>query len=64
LTPLFLAFPDIYTSGMMYMDQSMNVMFLVDIILNFFTAFFDEDYMIINDIKVSFTFGEYFRKLQ
>lgn len=36
----------------MYMDQSMNVLFLVDIILNFFTAFFDEDYMIVNDIKV------------
>jgi hypothetical protein len=51
LTPLFLAFPDIYTSGMMYMDQSMNLFFFVDIILNFFTAFFDEDYMIVNDFK-------------
>jgi len=46
------------------MDQSMNILFLVDIILNFFTAFFDEDYMIINDIKVSLTFGDCFRKLQ
>jgi len=51
LTPLFLAFPDFYTSGMMYMDQSMNILFLIDIILNFFTAFFDEDYMIVNDLK-------------
>lgn len=37
---------------MMYLDQSMNILFLVDIILNFFTAFFDEDFMIVNDIKV------------
>ena len=32
LTPLFLAFPDIYNDPMLIVDQTLNAMFAVDIL--------------------------------
>ena len=53
MTPLFLAFPDFYNLDMLIVDQTINGMFAIDIVFSFFTAYYDEEYLIIDDRKVS-----------
>jgi hypothetical protein len=48
-----MAFPDSQSEAMQYFDNFMNCVFGLDIIINFFSAYYDEDYQIIDDPKVS-----------
>jgi hypothetical protein len=41
--------------SLMYLDTILNLLFFIDIVLNFFSAFYDPDFEIIDDIKVSLT---------
>ena len=52
LTPLYVAFPNLYNKEMHILDNTMNAIFMSDIILNFFSAFYDEDFIIIDSSKV------------
>ena len=56
LTPLYLAFPDIYTYELMIFDNSMNLAFLVDILVTFNSAYVNHDYYLIDDRKVCFQY--------
>ena len=53
-TPFFLAFPDKYDYPVFVFDNTMNAFFFVDIIMNFFTAYYDEDFEIVDDLKSIF----------
>lgn len=53
MTPFSLAFPESYTKSLMLFDTVMNFFFLIDIILRFKTAFYDDDYNLIDDKKVN-----------
>lgn len=44
LTPYYLAFPDGYGTYMDSLDNAMNIIFGIDIIFNFFSAYYNEDY--------------------
>jgi hypothetical protein len=52
MTPYYLAFPEGFTGTPFYLDVVINVIFGIDIISNFFTAYYDDDYQIIDDPKV------------
>ena len=52
MTPIFMAFPELQTTEIFYLDNAMNIVFGIDIILNFFTAYYDEDFIIVDDNKV------------
>jgi hypothetical protein len=54
MTPVMMAFPEFQTSTISYLDNSMNIVFGIDIILNFLTAYYDKDFIIVDDIKVNF----------
>lgn len=41
--------------GMTVFDSGVNLLFLCDIIVQFFTAFYDSDYNIVDQRKVSFS---------
>jgi len=41
ITPYSLAFPETYSNDLFGFDISMNVLFVVDMIINFFTAYYD-----------------------
>jgi hypothetical protein len=47
-----LAFQDTYTRELYYFDIAMNMVFGVDLVLNFFSAYYDADMVIIDDYKV------------
>ncbi|TNV85871.1 hypothetical protein FGO68_gene14280 [Halteria grandinella] len=49
LTPVYLAFPDLQTDNMQILDQSMNLLFLIDIILSFISARYDSEHQIIDN---------------
>ena len=52
-TPWSMAFQaDGVNIGMTVFDSAVNIMFLCDIILQFFTAFYDGDYNIVDSRKV------------
>ncbi len=52
-TPWSMAFQaDGLNIGMTVFDSVVNIMFLCDIILQFFTAFYDADYNIVDSRKV------------
>ncbi len=53
MTPFFLAFPDLYTPGLLYFDQAQNLVFLLEIICNFFSAFYKDDHEFEEDYCVS-----------
>lgn len=55
ITPYSLAFPDTYSSSLVTFDISLNFLFLVDIIINFLTAYHDE-LIVVDDHKVSIFF--------
>lgn len=44
MTPYSMAFPDSYTNSAFDFDISMNVLFSIDIFVNFFTAYYDDDF--------------------
>jgi hypothetical protein len=50
--PYFLAFPDSYTTSWVIFDYIVNIFFGIDILVNFFCAFYSEDYNIIDDYQV------------
>jgi hypothetical protein len=52
MTPIFMAFPELQTNEISYLDNAMNIVFGIDIILNFFTAYYDEDFIIVDENKV------------
>ncbi len=53
LAPYLLAFGTDDNSGFIfYLDQSMNAFFIIDVVINFFSAYYDEDLEIIDDRKV------------
>jgi hypothetical protein len=47
-----LAFQDTYTRELYFFDIAMNLVFGVDLVLNFFSAYYDADMVIIDDYKV------------
>lgn len=55
-SPYMLAFQDDESgpSNMTILDTAINCLFFVDIILNFFTAYQDEEMNMIDDHRVSF----------
>lgn len=53
ITPYSLAFSDSYSSSNMEVfDLFMDLMFMIDIIINFFTAFYDDFLELIDNPKV------------
>ena len=54
LTPLYVAFQNLYTREMQILDNTMNAIFIIDIFLSFFSAYYDEDFIIIDSTKVFF----------
>lgn len=53
MAPYLLAFgSDENTGFIFYLDQIMNGFFIFDIIINFFSAYYDDDLEIIDDRKV------------
>lgn len=53
MTPVFIAFPELQTEGSDNFEIAMNIIFALDVVLNFFSAFYDADYTIVDDYKVS-----------
>jgi hypothetical protein len=53
LTPLYLAFPEQYTSNVSMFDDIMNIIFFFDIVINFFTAYVNEDGELVDNLKVT-----------
>lgn len=53
LTPYYLAFPDLYGNFMVYFDNISNVCFILDLVISFFTSYHDDDYKLVDDLKVS-----------
>ena len=51
-TPYTVAFINTFVLGFTIADQIQNVIFFIDIIINFFSAYYDEDFVIIDDFKV------------
>ena len=51
-TPYSLAFPDIYSNNMISFDITIDVLFFVDVIINFLCAYYNTDFEIIDDYKV------------
>ena len=39
LTPYSLAFPETYTNKMLFLDYTLNILFFLDVILSFFSAY-------------------------
>lgn len=54
LTPYTLAFPETYTADLYYFDISMNIVFVMDMIVNFVSAYYDGEMHVVDDHKVSF----------
>jgi hypothetical protein len=54
MTPVFIAFPELQTQGSDILEMTMNLIFAIDVVLNFFSAFYDQDYTIIDDYRVGF----------
>ena len=53
ITPYNMAFPDGYTKNMFYIDLLIDFVFLVDVIVNFFFASYDNNFNVIDDPKVT-----------
>ena len=64
LTPFFLAFPEQQVAGLKIFEQIMNVFFLIDIIVNFFSAYYETDLKIIDDSKVTYSLFNTYSLLQ
>ena len=55
LTPYQLAFGQDNDWSMIGIDSAINICFLIDIIINFTSAFYDDEYNLIDEHKVSDT---------
>lgn len=53
ITPYSLAFPEDYKGTILYVDYLMNVLFFIDVIVNFFSAYVDSDFNLVDDPKVN-----------
>ena len=51
-TPFTLAFVQNEDLGYIITDQALNLMFGIDLVINFISAYYDDDYNIIDDYKV------------
>lgn len=47
-----MAFPETYSANMFAFDMTLNALFSIDIILNFFTAFYDDRFNLVDNPKV------------
>lgn len=52
-TPYSLAFVTTESATQLGIDILQNIIFLADIIVNFFSAYYDEDFILQDNIKVS-----------
>jgi hypothetical protein len=52
IAPYSFAFPENFSSNLQYLDYVMSAFFAFDILFNFFTAYQDDNYNIIDDHKV------------
>ncbi len=52
ITPYSLAFPDTYTTDLYYFDIAMNMFFAIDLVVNFLSAYYDSNMILIDDYKV------------
>jgi len=51
-TPYTIAFVSGTVTAFTVVDQIQNCIFLIDIVINFFSGYYDEDFSIIDDNKV------------
>ena len=52
ITPYTLAFPEVYTDSLYIFDMVMNVIFVIDMSINFLSAYYDAEFKIVDDYKV------------
>ena len=52
MTPYALAFPGVYHLGFLIFDNLVNLVFFFDIVVNFISVYYDEDYIVIDSPKV------------
>lgn len=65
MTPIMMAFPELYIREISIFDNCMNIVFTIDILLNFFVAYYDEDFIVVDTNKVYILFyGNNYRKSQ
>lgn len=50
ITPVTLAFHDEENTGVAVFNHSINILFGIDIIIIFFTAFYNDDFVMIDDL--------------
>jgi len=50
--PYSLAFPSSKSLGLVVLENFINILFTIDIALNFLSAYFDDNFAIIDDFKV------------
>jgi hypothetical protein len=51
--PYSIAFPEAKTTALSALDIILNVLFAIDIVINFFCAYYDENFTVIDDLGVS-----------
>ena len=51
--PYSIAFPDAKNNALSALDIILNVLFAIDIVINFFCAYYDENFTVIDDLGVS-----------
>lgn len=51
LTPYFLGFPDDYSDPYSNLDTVISVIFAIDVFVNFFSAYHDQDFQIVDSRK-------------
>ncbi|TNV84791.1 hypothetical protein FGO68_gene4313 [Halteria grandinella] len=51
VTPFYIAFPELITSAHQSFDITMNIVFFIDILLNFNMAYLDQDHSIVDNYK-------------
>jgi hypothetical protein len=52
LTPYTLAFPETYTEDLYFFDIAMNIIFILDMVVNFVSAYYDGEMHVVDDHKV------------
>ena len=54
IAPYMMAFTDVdnNTGGLFYLDSTINILFAIDMVLRFFTAYIDDDSLELRDSKI------------
>ncbi len=52
MTPYTLAFPETYTEDLYFFDIAMNIIFILDMVVNFVSAYYDGEMHVVDDHKV------------